>query len=241
MFAANALGATEKVLHSFTGGSDGAYPAGILFDANGNIFGVTNSGGNNGCNSELSAGCGVVFEMVTQSGSWTESVIHVFDQSTDGGNPNAQLVMDASGNIYGCTQYYGEHATGSAFELMPSGGSWSETILDTFPSVDDGLDCDGLVLDPDERLFGVSFSGGTNNYGLTFELKSKPDGKWKEAVLYDFMGGSNDGDSPAAPPVFYPPSKTRDIMYGTTYEGGCDLSTRCTPEVNSPFAANRRS
>ncbi len=218
------MGATEKVLHSFAGGSDGAYPDGILFDASGNIFGVTNTGGNDECGTQLSAGCGVVFEMTPNQGSWSESVIHVFDQSTDGGNPYALLVMDASGNLSGCNLYYGPHGTGSVFQLAPSGGSWSETILGTFPTVNDGLSCDGLVLDPAGHLFGVTAAGGKNNEGLVFQFIPKTGGKWKEAVRYSFMGGNNDGTAPEAPPIFYPPSKKRDVIYGTTFEGGPHLA-----------------
>jgi uncharacterized repeat protein (TIGR03803 family) len=219
----NALAATETVLHSFTGGTDGAYPVGIFFDASGHIFGVTNSGGNNECNSELSGGCGVVFDMTLDGGSWSESVIHAFDQSTDGGNPVALLTIDANGKLYGCTEYYGEHGSGSVFQLTPSGGTWSDSILDSFPTVSSGFDCAGLVFDPAGRLFGVAFAGGTNNEGLVFQLKPKIGGMWKEADLYNFIGGNNDGDSPSAPPVFCPPSKSRDILYGTTYEGGPHL------------------
>ena len=50
---------TFKVLYSFTGGDDGAYPSGLVLDPNGNLYGVAGGGGNSACQS----GCGVVFEV----------------------------------------------------------------------------------------------------------------------------------------------------------------------------------
>src|SRR5205807_10152350 len=51
---------TERVLYAFQGGSDGATPyAGVVFDAAGNLYGTTGSGGT-GCSG---IGCGTVFEL----------------------------------------------------------------------------------------------------------------------------------------------------------------------------------
>ena len=83
----------ETVLHSFTGGVDGAYPyAGVIRDSDGNLYGTTNGGG--------SAGAGVVFK-VDPSG--LETVLYNFTGDVDGGYPQAGVIRDPAGNLYGTT------------------------------------------------------------------------------------------------------------------------------------------
>lgn len=68
---------------------------GLIFDASGKLYGVTNEGG--------AYGYGTVFQLrKNSSGTWTEKVLHSFDK-TEGWNPTKALVMDASGNLYGTT------------------------------------------------------------------------------------------------------------------------------------------
>jgi uncharacterized repeat protein (TIGR03803 family) len=218
-----AWAATQKTLHSFAGGSDGAYPGGtLLLDSHGNLFGVTNSGGNDECDSSLSAGCGTVFELLPNGDStWSESVLHVFSQSTDGGQPLASPVMDATGNIYGSTQYYGPNAEGVLWQLTPSsGGPWNENIIHTYHGVNDGYWCAGLGFDPHGRLFGTTFGGGASNDGTVFELIAQSAGSWSDRVLHNFAGGANDGNAPDNAPTF----DAHGNIYSTTYEGGPHLS-----------------
>src|SRR5207253_10712690 len=79
---------TETVLHSFAGGSDGAFTfAGLIFDKSGDLYGVTSGGGANGS--------GTVFELTPPAvagGTWTESVLHNFTGS-DGTRPAAGLIF----------------------------------------------------------------------------------------------------------------------------------------------------
>jgi uncharacterized repeat protein (TIGR03803 family) len=54
------VAASEKVLYSFSGGADGANPAGgLVRDSIGNLYGTTYAGGNFNC----AGGCGVVFKV----------------------------------------------------------------------------------------------------------------------------------------------------------------------------------
>ena len=100
------------LLHSFSGGADGANPiAGLLRDAAGNLYGTDSSGGS-GC---FGLGCGVVFKLDTTG---KETVLHSFD-GTDGRLPNGGLLRDAAGNLYGTTRFGGASDNGVVFKLTP--------------------------------------------------------------------------------------------------------------------------
>jgi uncharacterized repeat protein (TIGR03803 family) len=110
---------TEKVLHLFSGGADGAYPyAGLVMDASGKLYGTTQSGGANQH--------GTVFELTPNAAKtkWTEKVLYRFCSQgtaaapcTDGAYPANGLVMGASGTLYGTTSQHGGHGAGTVFEL----------------------------------------------------------------------------------------------------------------------------
>ena len=119
---------TESVLHSFTGGTDGAYPyGGLIFDAASNLYGTTTFGSNDYCG----MGCGVIFELTPNpDGSWKETVLHTFGWS-DGAYPTTPLVLDPAGNLYGAAWMGGASGNyGLIFMLTPNlDGSWTETVL----------------------------------------------------------------------------------------------------------------
>jgi hypothetical protein len=112
------------MIHAFTlANGDGVFPSfssGLVLDPAGNVYGTTWQGG--------AMGDGCVFEVSQNSdGSWTERVIYSFAGAPDGNGPQAGLVFDAAGNLYGTTSDGGVNGSGSVFELMPtSGGGWRE-------------------------------------------------------------------------------------------------------------------
>ena len=115
-------GWTEKVLYSFCSSylqscPDGSGPqASLIFDATGNLFGTTASGGSTRC-SEV--GCGTVFELTPDGhGGWTENALYGFGGQTDGIDPVASLILNATGNLYGTTSNGGV-GHGTVFEIMP--------------------------------------------------------------------------------------------------------------------------
>ena len=102
----------ETVLHSFTGGADGANPwAGVIRDAAGNFYGTTLYGG--------TSNWGTVFKVDT---SGNETVLHSFTGGADGAFPLASLVQDSAGNLYGTTGYGGIYSGfsgyGTVFEIQ---------------------------------------------------------------------------------------------------------------------------
>ena len=113
----------EKVLYSFQGGTDGYQPAGgVVFDKQGNLYGVTTNGGSSSCRGPFQ--CGTVFQLKppTKSGDpWTETVLYVFkgSDSNDGASPFGGLILDQAGNLYGTTGYDG---TGDCILLGQPGG-----------------------------------------------------------------------------------------------------------------------
>jgi uncharacterized repeat protein (TIGR03803 family) len=104
----------ETVLHTFTGGNDGAAPlfAGLIMDTAGNLYGTTQNGGGS---SNCAVGCGTVFKLDT---SGNETVLHSFTGSPgDGARPPAGLIMDKTGNLYGTTNGGGASGFGTVFKL----------------------------------------------------------------------------------------------------------------------------
>jgi uncharacterized repeat protein (TIGR03803 family) len=105
----------EKVLYRFAGGSDGANPyAGLVADAQGNLYGTTFFGGGSGC--DFGVGCGTIFKLTPDG---IETVLYRFTGGTDGSFPFAPLVFDGQGNLYGTTSEGGVGNGGTVFELTP--------------------------------------------------------------------------------------------------------------------------
>ena len=210
---------TEKALHSFRG-TDGRGPfGGLIFDASGNLYGTTSSGGANpGC-LKYNASCGTVFQLTPgKDGKWTEKVLHTFGKGNDGATPDGSLILDAAGNLFGTT-YYGGNGNGTVFQLAAANGKWTEKVLYSFCSVSgctDGVNpYSGLVFDSARNLYGTTVVGGAAGDGVVFKLTAAAGGKWSEKVLHSFRGGE-DGAYPVGGLTF----DATGHLYGTTEGGG---------------------
>jgi uncharacterized repeat protein (TIGR03803 family) len=221
-------------LYSFTGGSDGGNPNGVILDREGNLYGSNQVGGAAAYHG--TGGCGTVFRLSpNQSGTWKDTTLFRFPQTNSpiltGCIPFGNLAFDPAGNLYGATGYGGPTCSfnglfgcGLVFELSPArGGAWTETILHTFPSSSgDGMFPTGsLVFDSAGNLYGTTFGGGIctlSSYGcgMAFELSPASGGIWTETTLYDFTNGSLGGYSPNGGLIF----DGAGNLYGTTASGG---------------------
>jgi uncharacterized repeat protein (TIGR03803 family) len=108
---------TRAALYSFSSANgDGGYPlAGLVFDAVGNLYGTTHSGG-----LTVNGGNGTVFELLPQSGGgWREKILDRFNGYQDGGVPYGGVILDAAGNVFGTTNQGGAGAAGVVFEVTP--------------------------------------------------------------------------------------------------------------------------
>ena len=206
---------TEKILYNFGANTtDGTAPyGGVIFDAAGNLYGTTYSGGANppyGTVFELSPGAG---------GTWTEKVLHSFDiNHTDGAHPNTGVIIDSLGNLYGTTLQGGSFGggLGTVYELSPIGGNWVETVIYSFTGInpDGGFPDGGLIFDGAGNLYGT-LGGATSNSGVVFAFM-RSSGGWAYKPLYDFTASQSDGHYPFGSLAF----DAAGNLYGTTTSGG---------------------
>jgi uncharacterized repeat protein (TIGR03803 family) len=178
-------GWSEKILHQFIDGPynnhDGNFVyAGLILDATGDLYGTTFGGGC--CNKHYG---GTVFELsLRDSGNWGERIIHNFSSTEPQTGPQAGVIMDAVGNLYGTTVLDGTGSCvsgtgvtvgcGTVFELGPNRrGGWVERILHSFDQ--DGTDglypTAGLIFDAAGDLYGTTPTGGTAGFGTVFRVK----------------------------------------------------------------------
>jgi len=146
----------ESTLYTFTGTPDGSTPlGGLVRDTAGNLYGLTFTGG--------TTGNGTVFKLDTTG---KETVLYSFAGVPDGAGPNAgDLILDASGNLFGTTGGGGTTGNGAVFELDPTG---KETVLYSFTGLADGAwPLGGLVMDGKGNLYGTTVNGGVSgcNFG----------------------------------------------------------------------------
>lgn len=188
-------------LYSFTGGSDGASPeSSVLMDSAGNLYGTAAYGGNGCCN-------GTVFEIAANG---TETTLYQFTGGSDGSLPQAGVIQDNAGNLYGTTTLGGSSNNGVVFKLATNN---AETVLYSFTGgADGGQPVGGLISDEAGNLYGTTSGGGTGS-GVVFKVAA--DGT--ETTLYTFQGGT-DGSNPEGALYL---NKFGDL-FGTTVSGGAN-------------------
>jgi len=202
-------------LYTFTGGSDGSGPAGLMVGPHGILIGTTNSG---------ALGYGTAYSLAppnSPGGSWVFATLYSFT-GADGALPSG-LVFGKGGVLYG-SLYNGVSPAcigcGAVFSLTPPGspgGSWTYATIYSFPTSAGGEFPSPVVAGPEGTLFGTTGSGGTFGTGTIFVLAppASAAGSWTETTLWTFA----DGGASAYPEgsLFFGPGGS---LYGMTFNVG---------------------
>jgi uncharacterized repeat protein (TIGR03803 family) len=201
---------TPATLVSFDN-TNGANPvAGLIADANGNLFGTTMAGG--------ASGDGTVFEIVKISGGYasTPTTLVSFN-NTNGAVPIAGLVTDANGDLFGTTLVGGASGNGTVFEIVKtsSGYASTPTTLISFDDLNGALPAASLIADASGNLFGTTEAGGALEDGTVFEIVKTSSGYASTPTTLVTFEDTN-GAVPAANLV----ADANGNLFGTTYQGG---------------------
>jgi hypothetical protein len=192
-----------NLLYSCTSFDGCAFPMGTMVtDHAGNLYGTTFYGG---------VGWGNVFELVKSASGWSMDSLYAFQNNNDGGMPQAGVIFDAAGNLYGATTNLSlEEPGGVAFELTRSGSGWTYNILHSYPG-SFGI-YGNLTFDSAGNLYGTTLISSSNG-GTVFKL-SDNGGQWTSTDLYEWS--SRDPGEPECNVVIGPDG----TLYGTTTAGG---------------------
>jgi uncharacterized repeat protein (TIGR03803 family) len=160
---------TLTLLASFNFGTTGDYPdAGLTTDAAGDLFGTTQQGG--------PGGYGTVFEIASLGGGLyantpTTLVSFTFNGST-GKTPDAGLITDSAGDLFGTTFSGGANGSGMVFEIAKTAGGYASTptVLVSFNGTTGYEPMAGVIMDAAGDLFGTTAIGGPNGAGTVFEI-----------------------------------------------------------------------
>jgi uncharacterized repeat protein (TIGR03803 family) len=197
---------TNTTVYNFLNQSDGAIPeSGVIIDSSGVLYGVAAGGAH---------GDGVVFTLTPSESGWTETVIYSFHNGNDGANPVGGLVMDVEGNLYGTTANGGGGGGGTIFELSPSGGGWTFSLLASLFGIPGAGSRGTLAFDSAGNLYGTTWGNGAHQCGSVFKLTSAV-GQWTNTDLHDFTCG-DDGGFPEAGVTL----DSSGNIYGTAAEYG---------------------
>jgi uncharacterized repeat protein (TIGR03803 family) len=133
----------------------------------------------------------LIFLNGTGAFAQTLTTLYDFGASRDGQNPQAGVVFDQQGNLYGTT-IGGVNGKGIVYSLTPpegGGAPWTETVLHKFAGQPDGaVPVCFLTISPSGELFGTTEEGGAHGFGTVFLATPPPGGgtNWNETILYSF-------------------------------------------------------
>ena len=234
---AGAQAAKLRTIYSFCsqgGCADGKEPsAGLVMDGAGNLYGTALFGGD--------GGVGTVFELTpnARKTKWKYKRLYSFcaqANCTDGSDPEAALIIDAAGGLYGVTMAGGANDGGVVYKLTPNAkrAKWTFSVLYSFCALGDCVDGrepqaslsytgkeSGAPYDGSSPLYGTASQAGANKQGVAFMLTPGAP-QWSEEVLYDFcsQSGCADGADPVAAVIV----GASGNLFGTTYMGGANNS-----------------
>jgi uncharacterized repeat protein (TIGR03803 family) len=197
VFSLTAPGVALSTLYSFSGGTDGGNPNGLMQETNGNFYGTTQSGGSNSS--------GTVFQM-TPAGAVT--TLDWFDDTGNAGySPAAALVQGPDGALYGTTFEGGTAGWGTVFQTTTNGAL---TTLVNFEISTDGAGPSAAMIEgADGALYGTTQYGGGNGDGTAFRMTTN--GTLTTLATFNGVNGTGPNELFQA---------ANGSFYGTTFEGG---------------------
>jgi hypothetical protein len=144
--------------------------SGVTFDSKGNLYGTVPVTG--------TYSAGFLYELTPANGLWNLNILHEFTNVKDGGFPFAAPVFDSAGILYGTTSGGGgqnpncsNFGCGVVYKFSPSDSGWTETVLYYFKGENDGGSPEaGLWLDSSGDAFGTTYYGGSQGYGVAFQV-----------------------------------------------------------------------
>jgi uncharacterized repeat protein (TIGR03803 family) len=211
---ATGYASTATVLATFTSTSGGAPWGGLLVDAAGNLFGTTSGDGTHGY--------GTVFEIAKTASGYasTQTALATFNQ-TNGSYPEANLIMDAAGDLFGTTAGGGSITPfgGTVFEIVKTAAGYASapTTLVSFGGTNGNAPEAGLLMDNAGNLYGTTSAGGdpSRGHGTVFEVAKTATGYASTpTTLVDFIGSN--GSTPQGSLIM----DSSGTIYGTTAAGG---------------------
>ena len=126
-------------------------------------------------------------------------------------NPWAGVIEGQDGSLYGTTYSGGNANLGTVYRVRKDGSGM--TVLHHFDNTtgNGANPVGGLVQDANGVLYGTTYSGGQNGFGIVFSVKTNGT---DFTVLHHFGSGS-DGRYPYASLIL-----DSGVLYGTTQNGG---------------------
>jgi uncharacterized repeat protein (TIGR03803 family) len=204
---------TYKLLYSFTGTNDGAYPyASLVEGSDGYLYGSTTE-------SSSASGGGTLFKM--KPGSNSVTTVYEFP---NGGAPYGGLVPDGEGNLYGTTFNDGEYGLGSIFVYNLTSGF--EDLYDFSGPDGAGLEGSPLVA-ADGNLYGAARYGGEYSNGSSYGDGTVWEFNLSTHTLTDiaYLNGANFGSYSATGGLV---QAANGNLYTTTNAGGQGCNAGCT-------------
>jgi uncharacterized protein (TIGR03437 family) len=199
LLAPNSSGQVYSIVASFNGTSNIGPEASLAQGTDGNLYGTTNQGTNNGS----------VFKL-TPAGTIT--TLYVFSSpASTGAHPTGKLVQGANGNFYGTTQFGGLANRGTVFEITPQG---TLTTLTSFVNESYGAGPGtGLIAGTDGNFYGTTEIGGVNGDGSIFRIT--PTGTLTTVYSFGSLPAQADGRTPYGDLVL----GRDENIYGTAFGG----------------------
>ncbi len=187
----------------FDGTANGSQPNGSLMQAtDGKLYGMTYQGGANSM--------GVLFQYDPSTNIYTKK----FDfDGTNGSKPLGSLIQASDGKLYGMTSIGGANGFGVIFQYETSTNTYTKKV--DFVDTTIGRSPNGSLMQAtDGKLYGMTFAGGANNFGIIFQYDPSTN---ICANKFDFDGAAN-GSTPSGSLMQASDGK----LYGMTSAGGAN-------------------